>query len=182
MLIFEIRACASTMCCVRIWAVLLVCFCLECFDNYSRYIMSSICIFSSFSVKVNKFMLVVLYCYMRKFRACEPPEQHLLCTLSADMCPCTESWIFCGLCPYCAQTNCRRTVSVLWRLILKTSCKVCRSARVRVRSAYTLISFHIAHHILFPHLFGLSSQWSHVTEGRCSLNVCGVHIFKEKKE
>jgi hypothetical protein len=49
-------------------------------------------------------MLAVLYCYMRKFRACETPEQYLLCTLSADMCPCAESGIFCGLCPYCAQT------------------------------------------------------------------------------
>lgn len=43
--------------------------------------------------KVNKFMLLVLYCYMRNFRACEPPEQYLLFTLSADMCPCTESGI-----------------------------------------------------------------------------------------
>jgi hypothetical protein len=270
MLICQISACASTECCVRNWASLMVCFCLEYFDTYSRYksvettnkmqpcnriyyskiywrvnmfraayrsssgapnclqlwfispcgdrplsrlggnsitainfgTINSItklhlfgCFywfilrctdpwilnikllkilhvfhlyFSSFLVKVNKFMLVFLYCYMRKFRTCEPPEQYLLCTFSADMCPCTESGIVCGLCSYCAQTNCRRTVSVLCRLGWNAASKVCRSARVRVRSAYTLISFHIAHHVLFPNLFGVSSQSGHVTEGRCS--------------
>ena len=126
-------------------------------------------------------MLVVLYCYMGKFRACEPLEQYLLRTFSADMRSCTESGIVCGLCPYCAQTKCRRTVSVLRRLGLKTAHKFCRSARVRVRSEYTLISFHMAHHILFPHTFGVSSQSSHVMEERCRWNVCGIHIFKEKK-
>ena len=35
MLICEISACASTGCCVRIWAPLMVCFCLDYFDTYS---------------------------------------------------------------------------------------------------------------------------------------------------
>jgi hypothetical protein len=39
-------------------------------------------------------MLLVLYCYMRKFPGCEPPEQCLLFTLSADIFPCTESELF----------------------------------------------------------------------------------------
>ena len=91
------------------------------------------------------------------------------------MFPCTESGIVCGLCPCCAQTNCRRTVSVLCRPELKTARKFCRSSHVCVRSAYTLISFHIAHHVLFPHLFGTSSQSNDVIERRCSWNVCGIH-------
>jgi hypothetical protein len=39
-------------------------FFLEYFDTYSRYLVSSTCIFISFSINVNKFMLVLLYCYM----------------------------------------------------------------------------------------------------------------------
>lgn len=127
-------------------------------------------------------MLVVLYCYMRKFHSCEPPEQYLLFTLSADIFPCAGSGIVCGFCPYFAQTNCRRTLSVLCRLGWKRARKVCRSALVWVRFAYSLISFHIAHYVLFSHLFGMFGQSSHVMERRCSWNVCGTPIFNERKE
>jgi hypothetical protein len=97
--------------------------------------------FSSLTVEVNNFMLVVLYCCMRKFRACAPSERYLLCTLSAEMCQCTKSGNVCVLCPFCTQTNCRRTVYVFCQLGWNTARKVYRSARVCLRSAYTLISF-----------------------------------------
>jgi len=126
-------------------------------------------------------MLVVLYCYMRKFRTCEPPEQYLLCTFSADMCPCTKSGIFCGLCPYCAQTNCRRTMSVLCRLGWNAASKVCRSARVRVRSAYTLIPS-ISHTMFCFHtcLACLVNQAMSPREGAAEM--CAEYTFLKRRK
>jgi hypothetical protein len=132
---------------------------------------SSIRVVSSLTIRVNNFFLVVLYCYMRKFRAPAPSGQYLLCTFSAEMCQCKKSGNVCGLCPFCTQTNCRRTVPVFCQLGGDTARKVCKSARVCLRSAYTLTSFNIVYHVLCPQLFGVSSQSSHVVEGRFIWNV-----------